>query len=157
MNVVAAAADHRPLLLSILPRPIAMHAAATPLASRAPQENEVIALCDKAKEILMEEENVHHVPIPATVVGDIHGQFYDLLELFDVGGQVRAVCARVWRAISSLLRRAASARRRALAATPASSLRSLTRAARAPLAMPPHALLSSWSSPPPPRPSTRTS
>ena len=32
-----------------------MHAAATPLASRAPQENEVIALCDKAKEILMEE------------------------------------------------------------------------------------------------------
>jgi Iap family predicted aminopeptidase len=41
----------------------------------------------EAKEILMEEQNVHHVPIPATVVGDIHGQFYDLLELFDVGGQ----------------------------------------------------------------------
>jgi len=39
----------------------------------------------------MEEENVHHVPIPATVVGDIHGQFYDLLELFDVGGQVPTV------------------------------------------------------------------
>ena len=47
-------------------------------------------LCEKAKEILMEEANVHQVPIPATVVGDIHGQFYDLLELFDVGGQVRA-------------------------------------------------------------------
>ena len=51
-------------------------------------EKEVTDLCVKAKEILMEEENVHHVPIPATVVGDIHGQFYDLLELFDVGGQV---------------------------------------------------------------------
>ena len=48
-------------------------------------------LCAKAKEILKEEENVHHVPIPATVVGDIHGQFYDLLELFDVGGQVPSV------------------------------------------------------------------
>ena len=42
----------------------------------------------KAKDILMEESNVHQVPIPATVVGDIHGQFYDLLELFDVGGPV---------------------------------------------------------------------
>merc|ERR1719409_589884 len=54
-------------------------------------EADVTALCSKAKEILMEEENVHHVPIPATVVGDIHGQFYDLLELFDVGGQVPSV------------------------------------------------------------------
>ena len=48
------------------------------------------SLCTKAKELLKEEENVHHVPIPATVVGDIHGQFYDLLELFDVGGTVHA-------------------------------------------------------------------
>jgi len=54
-------------------------------------ESDVRKLCEKAKEILGEEENVHHVPIPATVVGDIHGQFYDLLELFDVGGQVPEV------------------------------------------------------------------
>jgi len=54
-------------------------------------ENEVQQLCVKAKEVLMEETNVHHVPLPATVVGDIHGQFYDLLELFEVGGQVPEV------------------------------------------------------------------
>ena len=54
-------------------------------------EEAVNRLCAKAKEILMEEENVHHIPIPATIVGDIHGQFYDLLELFDVGGHVPSV------------------------------------------------------------------
>ena len=49
-------------------------------------EEDVKKICEKAKEILMEESNVHHVPNPATVVGDIHGQFYDLLELFRTGG-----------------------------------------------------------------------
>jgi len=31
-------------------------------------EDSVKALCEKAKEILMEESNVHHVPVPAVVV-----------------------------------------------------------------------------------------
>jgi hypothetical protein len=33
-----------------------------------------------------EESNVLEVPSPVTIVGDIHGQFYDLVELFRVGG-----------------------------------------------------------------------
>ena len=47
-------------------------------------EAEVKSLCTKAKEILQEEQNMHTVPAPVTVVGDIHGQFYDLLELFRI-------------------------------------------------------------------------
>lgn len=34
----------------------------------------------------MRESNVVHVRAPITVVGDIHGQFYDLIEIFKIGG-----------------------------------------------------------------------
>lgn len=34
----------------------------------------------------MRESNVVHVKAPVTVVGDIHGQFYDLIEIFRIGG-----------------------------------------------------------------------
>jgi serine/threonine-protein phosphatase 2A catalytic subunit len=49
-------------------------------------EAEVKALCDKAREILIDESNVQPVRCPVTVCGDIHGQFHDLLELFRIGG-----------------------------------------------------------------------
>ena len=50
------------------------------------KEAEVKALCQKAMEVLVEEGNVQRVEPPVTICGDIHGQFYDLKELFKVGG-----------------------------------------------------------------------
>ncbi|CAE7764463.1 PPX2 [Symbiodinium sp. CCMP2456] len=50
------------------------------------KEAEVKALCSKARDILVEECNVQRVDAPVTICGDIHGQFYDLVELFKVGG-----------------------------------------------------------------------
>ena len=40
----------------------------------------------QAREVLVEESNVQPVRAPVTVCGDVHGQFYDLLELFRTGG-----------------------------------------------------------------------
>lgn len=51
------------------------------------KEAEVKALCAKAREILVEESNVQRVDAPVTICGDIHGQYYDLVELFKVGGE----------------------------------------------------------------------
>ncbi|KAI8841235.1 Metallo-dependent phosphatase-like protein [Chytridium lagenaria] len=50
-------------------------------------ESDVRDLCNKAREILIEESNVQRVDAPVTICGDIHGQFYDLKELFATGGE----------------------------------------------------------------------
>ena len=49
-------------------------------------EADMKRLCEMVKECLMEESNIQPVAAPVTVCGDIHGQFYDLLELFHVAG-----------------------------------------------------------------------
>ncbi|RXH84579.1 hypothetical protein DVH24_032863 [Malus domestica] len=48
---------------------------------------QVRVLCEKAKEILMEESNVQPVKSPVTICGVIYGQFHDLAELFRIGGK----------------------------------------------------------------------
>jgi len=49
-------------------------------------EGEVKLLCEKAKELFIEESNVQCLDAPITICGDIHGQFDDLTELFRKGG-----------------------------------------------------------------------
>mmetsp|Transcript_21760 Transcript_21760/g.32318 ORF Transcript_21760/g.32318 Transcript_21760/m.32318 type:complete len:318 (+) Transcript_21760:41-994(+) len=51
-------------------------------------EKDLKALTDLVVEYLMEESNVQPVSSPVTVCGDIHGQFYDLMELFACGGDL---------------------------------------------------------------------
>ena len=46
------------------------------------------ALCDRVRTILMEESNIQPVSTPVTICGDIHGQFWDLVELLRKGGMV---------------------------------------------------------------------
>jgi hypothetical protein len=45
-------------------------------------------LCRRIKTILFEESNVQPVQAPVTICGDVHGQFYDVLELFEKGGHL---------------------------------------------------------------------
>lgn len=45
-----------------------------------------LKLLNDTTAILTEEPNVIQIPAPVTIVGDIHGQFFDLPKLFGVGG-----------------------------------------------------------------------
>lgn len=45
-------------------------------------------ICNALKELLMKDSNVLQLTSPITIVGDIHGQFHDLLEIFNIGGRI---------------------------------------------------------------------
>lgn len=55
---------------------------------KLPSRAEIKDLIKKAKESFQNMPNIVNLSVPLNVVGDIHGQFYDLLELFNIGGQV---------------------------------------------------------------------
>ena len=49
-------------------------------------EEEIRNLCIIAREIFMDQPVFLTLSCPVNVCGDIHGQYYDLLRLFDFGG-----------------------------------------------------------------------
>jgi diadenosine tetraphosphatase ApaH/serine/threonine PP2A family protein phosphatase len=48
--------------------------------------SEIISLCNSVQEILSKEPNVVSIRSPLIIVGDLHGQYFDLLELLEIGG-----------------------------------------------------------------------
>jgi serine/threonine-protein phosphatase PP1 catalytic subunit len=50
------------------------------------KENDITGLIKVAKDIFMAEDMLLRIKAPIKVCGDIHGQYYDMLRLFEYGG-----------------------------------------------------------------------
>ncbi|KAJ2764162.1 putative serine/threonine protein phosphatase, partial [Coemansia nantahalensis] len=51
------------------------------------EEWEISQVCELVQDLLADEANVVSIAAPVTVIGDVHGQFHDLLEIFAIGGR----------------------------------------------------------------------
>lgn len=49
-------------------------------------ETEVKAVCQMSREVFLQQPVLLELEAPIKIVGDIHGQFQDLLKIFDYGG-----------------------------------------------------------------------
>jgi hypothetical protein len=49
-------------------------------------EDEIKMLCTRSKEIFLSQPILIEMEAPVKICGDLHGQYYDLLRLFEYGG-----------------------------------------------------------------------
>jgi hypothetical protein len=51
-------------------------------------ESSVRSLCNMVKGVLAEESNIVSVDSPVNIAGDVHGQFFDVKNLLEKGGNL---------------------------------------------------------------------
>jgi len=49
-------------------------------------EDDIKYLCIKSREIFIGQPNLLELEAPIKICGDVHGQYYDLLRIFEYGG-----------------------------------------------------------------------
>ena len=49
-------------------------------------EEDLKYLCTKSREIFLSQPNLLELEAPIKICGDVHGQYYDLLRIFEYGG-----------------------------------------------------------------------
>ena len=55
-------------------------------------ENEIKLLCVRARNVIMNQPMLLELEAPIKICGDVHGQYTDLLRLFEYGGYVIYYC-----------------------------------------------------------------
>jgi len=50
-------------------------------------ESEIKMVCLRARDLMMSQPMLLELSAPLKIVGDTHGQFYDLLRIFEYGGK----------------------------------------------------------------------
>jgi serine/threonine-protein phosphatase 2B catalytic subunit len=48
--------------------------------------DEAVSLINMARTIMTNEPNILRIQAPVKIVGDLHGQFFDLVKIFDIAG-----------------------------------------------------------------------